>query len=685
MSTGAGGLVPSRRALLDALDPRVRIVDVVGGPGMGKTRFVEALGAHLEARGIDAAAVVIRAGARPTGEGAASPEREVVRLLPMPDSELTEIMRAASATLGTTLPDVRALLPLLYGNPEAALRTARRLRTLSPARAVAALEGEPLAFLSVENDAFARSVHAAVRQLSKGAATLLRLLAVFEAPTSLDGGDLPEADALDELLDASLVQRRDGGFAVPSWVRAVVRDAASVPQRARAILEHARRVAAHPESQRDREAVLQRAAETDAPRALVDHALTIAASPVTGVEADAFLDRLSITAPRRALAARAWLRRAERDASAAERAVEIATLAGDAELLATANVELGLSRHRRGDVAGALSAYEAAYGTPGVSDAVRARALVNRGTALHDAVQLDQARECYEEAVGIARGKTEGAAWLNLGVLLHEEGELVRAGLAIARAFDLLAETPRLLGIAKSSLGAVRHEARAFSEAVALHAEAAELLAASGDHRSAGLCALREAVSRAACGEAERAKQLLHASEPALLRTGERPLRSALDLGRALVDALLELPGSAPALERAATRTREHAPTAAAGNDDVRFFLRLAERAKGSGTTLRIAADGSCFITPGGESQSLEKHPTARRILLTLRAAHRSHPVSLEELWEAGWAGQRAADGAWQNRVYVALSHLRSAGLRPFLRREERGYSLAPELDLAEP
>lgn len=673
MSAVAGGLVPSRRALLEALDPHARMVHVVGGPGMGKAHFVAALGAHLAARGIDATKVEIRGGARPAGQGA------VVRLLPMSDAEITEIMNAASAAFGTRLPDVRALLPLLCGNPEAAIRTARRLRSLSPARALAALRDEPLAFLGVENDAFARSVHAAVRQLSKGAGALLRVLAMFEAPTSLEGGDLPEADALDELLDASFVLRRDDAFTVPSWVRA------SVPQRARATLEHARRVAAHPESPRDREAVLQRAAEPDAQRALVDHALTIAASPLSGAEADAFLDGLAITAPRRMLAARAWLRRAERDSTAAERALEVAKRAGDAELVATANVELGLSRHRRGDVAGALAAYEDAYRMPGVSDSVRARALVNRGTALHDAVQLDQARECYEEAVGIARGKTEGAAWLNLGVLLHEEGELVRAGLAIARAFDLVADTPRLLGIAKSSLGAVRHEARAFSEAVALHAEAAELLAAAGDARSAGLCALREAVSRAACGEADRAKALLHESEPALLRTGERPLRSALDLGRALVDALLELPGSGPALERAVARTRKHAPTAAAGNDDVRFFLRLAERAKGSGTTLRIAVDGSSFVTPAGESQSLEKHPTARRILQALRAAHRAHPVSLEELWEAGWTGQRAADGAWQNRVYVALSHLRSAGLRPFLRREERGYSLSPELDLAEP
>lgn len=679
MSAVAGGLVASRRALLEALDPRVRIVHVVGGPGMGKAHFVAALGAHLEARGVDAAKVEIRSGARPVGEGA------VVRLLPMHEDELREIMSAASAALGVTLPDVSALLPLLCGNPEAAIRTTRRLRSLSPARALAALEGEPLAFLSVENDGFARSVRASVRQLSKGAGALLRVLAMFEAPTSLEGGDLPEADALDELLDASLVLRRDDAFTVPSWVRAAARDSASAAQRARAALEHAARIAANPDSQRDREAVLRGAAAADAPRALVDCALRVAASPQAGAEADAFLDGLAITAPRRALAARAWLRRAERDSTAAERALEVATRAGDAELVATANVELGLSRHRRGDVAGALAAYEDAYRVPGVSDPVRARALVNRGTALHDAVQLDQARECYEEAVGIARGKTEGAAWLNLGVLLHEEGELVRAGLAIARAFDLVADTPRLLGIAKSSLGAVRHEARAFSEAVALHAEAAELLAAAGDARSAGLCALREAVSRAACGEAERAKALLHESEPALLRTGERPLRSALDLGRALVDALLEVPGSGPALERAVARTRKHAPTAAAGNDDVRFFLRLAERAKGSGTTLRIAVDGSSFVTPAGESQSLEKHPTARRILQALRAAHRAQPVSLEELWEAGWTGQRAADGAWQNRVYVALSHLRSAGLRPFLRREERGYSLSPELDLAEP
>jgi tetratricopeptide (TPR) repeat protein len=306
--------------------------------------------------------------------------------------------------------------------------------------------------------------------------------------------------------------------------------------------------------------------------------------------------------------------------------------------------------------------------------------LVDEGTALHDAIRLDEARQCYEEAVGLAEGTVLGAAWLNLGVLLHEEGELARAGGALERAVALVRSDGRLSGIALSSLGAVRHEAGRPEEAKQLHADARVLLRAAGDERSEGLCLLREALAWAATGSEQRARERIVECEPALLRTGEAPLRAAFDLGRSLADSLLAVPGAARQLERAVLRCHQGTPTPASRSDDVRYLLRLAEgRAHASGLT--VSSDGKRLVLPSGALVSLERHPTTRRLLLALVSAHRKQALSIDDLWSAGWPDQpRAVEGAWQNRVYVALSHLRTIGLRMFLRRDERGYSLAPEL-----
>ncbi|WP_437901456.1 hypothetical protein [Sorangium sp. So ce124] len=69
------------------------------------------------------------------------------------------------------------------------------------------------------------------------------------------------------------------------------------------------------------------------------------------------------------------------------------------------------------------------------------------------------------------------------------------------------------------------------------------------------------------------------------------------------------------------------------------------------------------------------------RIVTALVDRHDEAPdasLSLQDLLEAGWPGERPVAEAGANRVYVALTQLRRMGLRDVIERNEHGYRLAP-------
>lgn len=69
------------------------------------------------------------------------------------------------------------------------------------------------------------------------------------------------------------------------------------------------------------------------------------------------------------------------------------------------------------------------------------------------------------------------------------------------------------------------------------------------------------------------------------------------------------------------------------------------------------------------------------RIVTALVDQHGDAPdasLSLQDLLEAGWPGERPVAEAGANRVYVALTQLRRMGLRDVIERSEHGYRLAP-------
>ncbi len=94
-----------------------------------------------------------------------------------------------------------------------------------------------------------------------------------------------------------------------------------------------------------------------------------------------------------------------------------------------------------------------------------------------------------------------------------------------------------------------------------------------------------------------------------------------------------------------------------------------------------FAANGEWFRSPDGERTDLRDRSTLVRILGALAARRRSAPgsaLSVPELLEVGWPGERVEPRSGANRVYVALTTLRRLGLRDILLRERDGYLLAP-------
>jgi len=93
---------------------------------------------------------------------------------------------------------------------------------------------------------------------------------------------------------------------------------------------------------------------------------------------------------------------------------------------------------------------------------------------------------------------------------------------------------------------------------------------------------------------------------------------------------------------------------------------------------LLVGPDSAWFAVSGGERQRLGG--ALRRVLAALIDKHASQPgvpLSIWDILEAGWPGERPVVEAGANRVYVAIARLRSRGLRDVIDRFEDGYRLA--------
>jgi hypothetical protein len=115
--------------------------------------------------------------------------------------------------------------------------------------------------------------------------------------------------------------------------------------------------------------------------------------------------------------------------------------------------------------------------------------------------------------------------------------------------------------------------------------------------------------------------------------------------------------------------------------DEPASLQELDSRAPGESAVLSMDAEVTWLAGPDGQKQRVGS--ASRGIIRALAAQHRDRtgePLTMWDLLEAGWPGQRPMPAAGANRVYVELNRLRKLGLRECIERFDAGYRLSPRL-----
>jgi len=354
-----------------------------------------------------------------------------------------------------------------------------------------------------------------------------------------------------------------------------------------------------------------------------------------------------------------------------------------------AQAALGLVFHGRGQLERAEEKYAAALDlalTLGDAHA-EAEARRDRGNLCLMRGEHDRARAHYEEALARAPGddlRLEGLVRGNLAILDQEKGELDAALAHLKRALTCL----RVVGDRPfeahltAYLGAVHHERGQLDTARDAYSRALDVLSEVGDARLEGLFLAARAAALAASGRCGQAWNDLEIAARRLADVGDPALIAALGAHRAQV-ALAAAGADANTMRAAldeARRARTQAQQYADTSDDVRFALRLLQRAIPA-EQLSIGAASAWFQVPGCAVVTLSTRPTLARLLDALvdaRLTRPGEPVDAETLFAAGWPGERAQPMSARNRLRVALTTLRNLGLRGVLIFRESGHFLDP-------
>src|SRR5262249_30895307 len=111
------------------------------------------------------------------------------------------------------------------------------------------------------------------------------------------------------------------------------------------------------------------------------------------------------------------------------------------------------------------------------------------------------------------------------------------------------------------------------------------------------------------------------------------------------------------------------------------------ERAPGQRVTLSIARSGDSFSLGESTDISLARRGPLRRVLLRL-AQHREMPeaaasVAGDDLFAAGWPGEKAVGQSAEGRLRTAIWTLRRMGLHELLVTRDDGYHLAADVVIA--
>ncbi|MEZ4317734.1 MAG: hypothetical protein R3F61_09520 [Myxococcota bacterium] len=644
------------------------------------------------------------------------------------------VRRAAQHGVIVGLAEVLPVVRRLDGLPLAIELCASRVGALGIPRLLALLD-EPLRVLSdrkadrpERQSSLERTLAWSWGLLTPAARDVLAQLALFGGDFSLDDcawAVLDGAwvgDALEELVEASLIERRSEVYRVPEGVRAFALRHTTDDARGRFrawLLGRPARPGLIAE------AVLAfRAALGPAPDEAV--ALVLWLDPVltrTGplpLRMEVLEAALSVRpeSPRvRIRLAHAHMSRGE-----ADRAGEL--LAGlevheDAAIRAeaiAAGARLCSNRH---DFTGAREAWNrarAAYEALGDSDAV-GRALVQRANFDNTLGRLDDAQEAMEQVLQLARGhdsqehrELEAVALAYLGTRAHDRGDLDTAERRMAEAQALFATLGHVLRVAdldatRGTLALERGDLGAAADGVS---RAIEVHGEYGAPRWIGWYRVLLAAIRELQGAHDAAVALVTpvvtglrgytlpgTSEMAVLfgcllvddaalasvwrdevaaRLGALPFAPVLTAALEVVDAR-EDPNALRAVRARIGTPANGLPAPLWWSSEVRMLLLVAEHR--AGTRDFLYGDG-WFETPAGERVDSRTRAALRRILAALVDARGGPGLSMDQVFEAGWPGQTVGPEAAGNRVYTAIAALRRMGLDPVLVRHDDGYHLVP-------
>jgi tetratricopeptide (TPR) repeat protein len=336
------------------------------------------------------------------------------------------------------------------------------------------------------------------------------------------------------------------------------------------------------------------------------------------------------------------------------------------ELVTLAHGEARRAGHHRSacELAMTLSAIEREGGDPKIAEEL-ARAT------------LDEARAAGDRRIEVRSLHNLASALLLRGEM-QASHDLYLATLALAR--DLKAS--RVEALALSNLGLLLERTGDFAAARERFRAGVAAFAAMGDELMANKIRVGFARASVAMGEVDGVLEVLAEVQARARALGDHSAFSEADLGRGRVfEHRGELGRARVLYEDALAAARLH------GLSDLRVEAEaaLAELAQDRSETVRVAPRASWF--EAGESRvDLGKRPTLRRILARLVEVRLGTPgrtLSVDELREVGWPGERMTPTSGAERVYSAIRTLRSFGLREVLLSRDGGYLLDPTVAIA--
>lgn len=380
--------------------------------------------------------------------------------------------------------------------------------------------------------------------------------------------------------------------------------------------------------------------------------------------------------------------------------------------------EVALSRHTRRDLEGASELYARALELCD-SRRLEGRMHANLGAIAHDRGDLDTAESSYRDALSVLSvlgdSRLLGVVRSNLGLLYQERGDLTLAKDTLELALaDLDEANEHYLGaIHLGNLAQLFLEMGELEQAATQQAFALSRLRRIGDQRSIAIALCRLAAAHALSGEVPVAQRELDEARGRARDLEDPLIGSVISLHQAFVP-LARAEAVEPSDERHAQYTSQcrhvihqvtgdvadvssHGGGAAEdGNDeasswrlsdDARAARRILEARLGAQSAapyelpedgLVVCIESRFFRLVDGEWQDLRRSTPARRILDSLVEVRKG--LGIEDLQARVWPGERMRRDAAKNRIHVALSKLRKAGLKEWIQREDARYKLKPGL-----